>query len=208
MAESLRRDFELDCALELEFENHYSRFLMPTIRGSQEGTKKRYAGMIKTDSGHDIIFKGLETVRTDWTPIARELQRTLYELVFTNNEYETYIKKIVSEIKLGLHDNKLIYRKRLRRKLSEYQRNIPPHAQAALKADEYLIKQGKKPRYQFGGWIEYVYTVNGPEPKEFQHSPLDYELYLERQIEPIVDGIVCFLGNSYQKITDQQLNLI
>ena len=45
--ESLRKDHELDCYLELEFETLYTRFLMPTIRGSETGSKKRYAGLKK-----------------------------------------------------------------------------------------------------------------------------------------------------------------
>lgn len=29
-----------------------------------------------------MIFKGLETVRTDWTPLAQEFQQTLYKMIF------------------------------------------------------------------------------------------------------------------------------
>ena len=46
----LVKEYQLESALELEYENHYTRFLMPTIRGSSEGTKKRYAGMICKES--------------------------------------------------------------------------------------------------------------------------------------------------------------
>ncbi|MCY7144482.1 hypothetical protein MK512_12115, partial [Streptococcus gordonii] len=37
----------LTSALELEYETHFCRFLMPTIRGADTGSKKRYAGMIQ-----------------------------------------------------------------------------------------------------------------------------------------------------------------
>ncbi|KZY39930.1 MULTISPECIES: hypothetical protein [unclassified Oleiphilus] len=102
----------------------------------------------------------------------------------------------------------MIYRKRLRRKLRDYTSNIPPHAQAAKKADEWLVSEGKAPRYENGGWVSYCYTVNGPEPIEHLVSPLDYDLYLARQIAPIVDGVVSFLGTSYNEITSDQLSLL
>ncbi|HID5576809.1 TPA: DNA polymerase II [Klebsiella pneumoniae] len=56
---------QLTSALELEYETHFCRFLMPTIRGADTGSKKRYAGMIQEGDAQRMVFKGLETVRTD-----------------------------------------------------------------------------------------------------------------------------------------------
>lgn len=219
----LAEQYQLECALELEYENHYAKFLMPTMRGSKQGTKKRYAGLINlstalapsvsddslTDqNAYKLVFKGLENVRTDWTPLAREFQKSLYERIFLGLPYTDFILQIVKEIRAGQHDKKLLFRKRLRRKLADYQKNIPPHVQAARKADEWLQQQGKRTRYQNRGWIEYAYTIRGPEPVECLVSPLDYDLYLERQIEPIVDGIVMFLGQSFSEITSNQIPLL
>ncbi len=209
----LAEQYELECALELEYENHYSKFLMPTMRGSKQGTKKRYAGLIDKPSetgqpSHKLVFKGLENVRTDWTPLAREFQKALYERIFLGQPHTDFILQIVKEIRAGQHDKKLRFRKRLRRKLADYQKNIPPHVQAARKADEWLQQQGKRTRYQNRGWIEYAYTIRGPEPVECLNSPLDYDVYLERQIGPIVDGIVMFLGQSFSEITSDQMNLL
>ena len=213
----LQAEYQLTSALELEYENHYTRFLMPTIRGSKEGTKKRYAGMVCSDKfdpvhpqadSYSLIFKGLETVRTDWTLLAREFQKELYDRIFLNKEYKAYIRELVDGLKEGKFDDKLIYRKRLRRRLNEYQKNIPPHVQAAKKAEQWLADNSKKQRYQRGGWIEYCYTLNGPEPLENLQSALDYDIYIERQIAPVVDGIVMFLGTSFDEITSSQMNLI
>ena len=213
----LAEDLQLDSALELEFENHYARFLMPTIRGSEQGSKKRYAGLICSSEFSDespqsehyrLVFKGLETVRSDWTKLAREFQHQLYERIFLKQAYHQFILDTIEAIRSGQHDSQLIYRKRLRRNLSDYTRNIPPHVQAARKADDYLHSQGKARRYEHGGWISYCYTVNGAEPIEHLTSPLDYDLYLERQIAPIVDGILPFLGSSYKAITSSQLRLL
>ena len=35
----LQQTYGLDSALELEYETHFSRFLMPTIRGAEQGSK-------------------------------------------------------------------------------------------------------------------------------------------------------------------------
>ena len=43
--EHLQQEFGLASALELEVDTHYRRFLMPTIRGAEQGSKKRYAGL-------------------------------------------------------------------------------------------------------------------------------------------------------------------
>ncbi|MEW7976588.1 MAG: DNA polymerase domain-containing protein [Candidatus Sedimenticola endophacoides] len=76
------------------------RFVMPTIRGAQTGSKKRYAGYIRNRSGAlELKFKGLESVRSDWTPLAREFQRELYRLVFFDLPYRDYIRQTVEQLK-------------------------------------------------------------------------------------------------------------
>jgi DNA polymerase-2 len=215
--EHLAEEHQLQSALELEYETHFTRFLMPTIRGSEQGSKKRYAGLVcqkdftfdqPTVSSYQLVFKGLEAVRTDWTPLAREFQKSLYQKIFLNQEFVPYILEVIAQLNAGNLDDKLVYRKRLRRTLSEYKRNVPPHVQAARKADLESVDAGLKPLYSNGGWIEYFYTLHGPEPREYLKSPLDYERYIRGQIEPIVDGIVVFLGTSFSKITSKQINLI
>jgi DNA polymerase-2 len=68
----------LDSALEIEFDTHYRRFFMPTIRGGEEGSKKRYAGLVVNgDGSEEVVYRGLETVRTDWTPLAQKFQQAL-----------------------------------------------------------------------------------------------------------------------------------
>ncbi len=202
----LREEFGLGNALELEFETHYRRFLMPTIRGSELGSKKRYAGLTgKPDGSEEMIYKGLETVRSDWTPLAQQFQQALYQRIFKREAYREYVRDYVSRTTRGEFDNLLVYRKRLRRPLEDYQRNVPPHVRAARSADEYNRQQGRPLQYQNGGWISYVITVAGPEPLETQRSPIDYEHYLTRQLQPVADAILPFLGDDFATlITGQQ----
>ncbi len=111
-----------------------------------------------------MVFKGLETVRTDWTPLAQRFQQELYLRVFRNEPYQDYVRETIDKLMAGELDAQLVYRKRLRRPLHEYQRNIPPHVRAARLADEQNLKRGRPAQYQNRGAIKYVWTVNGPEP--------------------------------------------
>ena len=68
-----------------------------------------------------------------------------------------------------------------------------PHVRAARLADEENHKRGRPLQYQNRGTIKYVWTTNGPEPLDYQRSPLDYEHYLTRQLQPVAEGILPLL---------------
>lgn len=204
----LQQQYGLENALELEFETHYSRFLMPTIRGAEQGSKKRYAGLIsKPDGSEEMVYKGLETVRTDWTPLAQQFQQQLYQRIFKRQPYQDFVRDYVAKTLNGEFDDRLVYRKRLRRKLDDYQRNVPPHARAARLADDYNRQQGRPLQYQNGGWISYVMTLAGPEPLETRQSAIDYDHYLERQLQPVADAILPFLYDDFSALVTKQIGL-
>ncbi|WP_347905533.1 DNA polymerase II [Pseudomonas purpurea] len=204
----LRDEFGLDSALELQFETHFKRFLMPTIRGAEEGSKKRYAGLVTRPDGTDeMVYKGLETVRTDWSPLARQFQQELYLRIFHRQPYQDYVRDYVRRTLAGEFDERLIYRKRLRRPLDGYQRNVPPHVRAARTADDYNDRQGRPRQYQNGGWISYVMSVAGPEPLEIRQAPIDYDHYITRQLQPVADAILPFVNDDFATLIGGQLGL-
>lgn len=205
----LQHEFGLESALELQLETHFRRFLMPTIRGAEEGSKKRYAGLVTgaDDSSDQLIFKGLEAVRTDWSPLAQQFQQELYLRIFKQQPYRDYVRDYVCRTLAGKMDELLIYRKRLRRRLGDYQRNVPPHVRAARIADEHNERQGRPRQYQNGGWISYVMTVAGPEPLETRGAAIDYDHYLTRQLQPVADAILSFVQDDFATLIDQQLGL-
>ena len=197
----------LTSALELEYETHFCRFLMPTIRGADTGSKKRYAGMIQRGEEQQMVFKGLETVRTDWTPLAQQFQQALYRRIFRREPYKEFIRDTIDRLMAGELDDQLVYRKQLRRPLAEYQRNVPPHVRAARLADEHNARLGRPLQYQSRGSIKYVWTTGGPEPVSYQQSPLDYEHYLSKQLEPVAEGILPFVNDDFATILTGQLGL-
>ena len=193
--ETIVREHRLDSCLEVEFETLFERFLMPTVRGAATGTKKRYAGLARGAGGDgpEVVFKGLETVRTDWTPLARRFQRELYRRVFLDEPYEDYVRETNDALLAGELDAELVYRKRLRRPIDAYTRNVPHHVQAA--------RRQARP----GPWVSYVVTAHGPLPVESLDAKPDYEHYRDRQLAPAADGILRFLGTSYETLTTAQL---
>jgi DNA polymerase-2 len=204
----LQAEYGLASALELQYETHFRRFLMPTIRGAEEGSKKRYAGLVTRPDGSDgMVFKGLETVRTDWSPLAQRFQQELYQRIFHRQPHQEYVRDYVRRTLAGELDELLIYRKRLRRRLDDYQRNVPPHVRAARLADDYNDRQGRPRQYQNGGWISYLITVAGPEPLETRSSPIDYDHYVSRQLQPVADAILPFVGDDFASLVDGQLGL-
>ncbi|WP_020202503.1 DNA polymerase II [Cupriavidus sp. WS] len=204
----LRAAYGLESALELEFDTHYHRFLMPTVRGAEQGSKKRYAGLVTDEHGNEeMVFKGLETVRTDWTPLAQRFQQELYQRVFKKQPYREYVQDYVARTLGGEFDDLLVYRKRLRRPLEAYQRNVPPHVRAARAADEFNQREGRPLQYQNGGWISYVMTTAGPEPLETRRGALDYDHYLERQLQPVADAILPFLDEDFSRLVTGQRDL-
>jgi DNA polymerase-2 len=156
----LQKEFGLANALELQYETHYRRFLMPTIRGSEEGSKKRYAGLArKSDGSEAMVYKGLETVRSDWTPLAQQFQQVLYERIFKGEAYQEYVREYAIRTAGGEFDDHLEYRKRLRRPLEDYEPNVPPHVRAARIAYEFNRLHGRPLQYQSGARIRYVITL-------------------------------------------------
>lgn len=206
--EKLKQEFNIISHLEIEFETLYNPFFMPTIRGDIKGSKKRYVGQItrfldnKQDT-KELVFKGMETVRSDWTVLARDFQMTLYRKVFDGEPVEEYIKTYVANTLNGDFDHQFVYKKRLRQHLSEYVKNIPPHAQAALKV--HITHPDKVPSK--GQWVEYVITINGPEIRQFNTSKFNRTHYVEKQIRPIAESILPYLNTNFDQILNGQASL-
>lgn len=192
----LQEEFGITSSLEVEYETHYSRFFMPTVRGMPTGSKKRYAGLVTDADGKTtLVVKGLEAARTDWTPLARDFQRELFQRVFHDQSIEGFVQDTAFALARGELDEQLVYTKRLRRRVDDYLKNVPPHVQAARK----LPRQDSH--------ISYVITVNGPEPIGLNDSPLDYDHYIDKQLAPAADGILQFLDTSFAQITDAQMQM-
>jgi DNA polymerase II len=186
----VKENFNRKSYLEMEYEKCFVRFLMPRVRGSGAGAKKRYAGLLITNGKEKIEFTGMETARRDWTDLAKKFQTELLDKIFHKKEVKDYVKKFVDKIKNGEYDELLVYRKQLRKGLDGYKVN-PPHLKAAKKLDNFE-----------GGTIEYVMTEDGPEPIQKIKHNLDYRHYIDKQIKPIADGILVFFDVEFEELLE------
>ena len=188
--EKIKKELGLESYLELEFEKHYSKFIITPARGSEAGAKKRYAGLLQTNGEEKLEFVGMEFVRSDWTQLAKEFQVQLYNRVFHEEEVKEWLQEIVSRVKKGEFDDKLVYKKRLRKDVDDYTKNIPQHVKAARLLGE------------TSGTVYYVITKRGPIPIELKHNDIDYQHYIEKQLKPIADSVLSLLGYSFDSIIE------
>ena len=115
--------------------------------------------------------------------------------MFLNQPFDDFIRDTAKALQAGELDEHLVYRKRLRRRLEDYKRNVPPHVQAARKLKVH------------GSTVRYVMTLSGPEPVGAIQSPPDYQHYLDKQLAPAADGILQFFDKSFRELTDSQMQM-
>ena len=193
----IKADYRVESKLEIEYEKHYLKFFLPPMRYSTEGARKRYAGLQRSG---EIEFKGLETVRSDWTALAKNFQKELFRRFFDGERLDLWIKDFIERLKKGEFDEDLIYKKRLRREHDKYVKTSPPHVKAARKLDP----DGKMNLQE----ISYMMKAEGPTPPELEGGPIDYQHYIEKQLRPIADGVLFACGQDFDSITDgRQLDL-
>ncbi len=191
LTKKITAEFDLDSHLEIEFEKLFTRFFLPAIRGGGDGAKKRYVGLVKKNNKEKLVFTGLEFVRSDWTRFAKNFQYDLFHRIFHGQEVAEWIRQIVSEVKNHLHDDDLVYKKRLTKSPRDYIKLVPPHVKAAL----LLKEKGENLRE-----IYYVMTLRGPIPIDLPHDDLDYNHYIQKQLRPIADAALLSLDQSFTQI--------
>lgn len=192
----IEEKFSTTSHLLLQYENHFNHFFLPSLRGGgNQGSKKHYCGSKFSDGEMTLTFKGMESARSDWTDLAKEFQQELLLKVFQGEKCDEYIREIVSKVKRGELDEKLIYKKRLRKSINEYTTNVPPHAQAAKLLDRHVYL------------VKYYITTAGPQPLEKLSAPLDYDHYISAQLQPIADTILETMGTDFETILSGQMSL-
>ncbi len=199
LTRTLKSEFNLESHLEIEFEKLFARFFLPALRGGGKSAKKRYAGLLQKGDQQELVFTGLEFVRSDWTRFARQFQYDLFHRVFQDQEVAVWIRQKIMDLKKRVHDPDLVYRKRLTKPVREYVKMVPPHVKAA----RLLTGQQANPRE-----ISYVMTLRGPVPTALPHDDLDYNHYIEKQLKPIADAVLLFFDLSVADIMGgKQLSL-
>ena len=190
LSQKIERQFGVESFLEMEYEKYFSKLFLPFARNTEQGTKKRYVGLL---NGEELHFSGMEYVRSDWTKLAKNFQFELFKIFFEGHSLEDYIKDFVKDFKDGKFDNDIVYKKRLSKSLAEYTKSSPPHVRAAK------LLQEKDPK-KFIKEIEYIMTKFGPVPIELDVRDIDYSHYIDKQIAPIANDVLKFFHKDFDDI--------
>ncbi|MBT4935533.1 hypothetical protein HOL21_02980 [Candidatus Woesearchaeota archaeon] len=189
-------NFDLPGHMELEYEGFFPRGIFVAVKGSDKGAKKKYALMRDDDS---IKITGFETVRRNWSLLAKEVQEDVLRLVLQDKGEEAvqYVKDIIVKLKNGtISPEKLILKTQITRELSQYT-SFGPHVIIAKK----LQDRGEK--IVPGTVVEYI-IVQGSGlvrerariPSDVKKGEYDIHYYLNNQLLPAVSSIFSVLGYS------------
>ncbi len=188
----IKKDYKRKSFLELEFKKQYIALMLPALRmkdKEETAAKKRYAGLVEKEGREELEIVGLEAIRGDWTEAAGDFQRELLLKLFKKEPIEQFIKEYVKKVNQGKINEKLIYKKSIRKDLSEYTKTTPPHVKAARQLD-----------YLDSNIIQYYITTEGPEPIQKLKHKIDYEHYIEKQIAPIANQVLSLLGKNFDDV--------
>ncbi len=195
VAAHVSTEWRVTSRLDLEFEKLYLKLVLPSVRRGRGGARKRYAGLV--EGRREVEFVGMEVVRRDWTTLAKDVQRELYARLFAGQPVDGYLAETVAALRRGELDDKLVYRKGLRKRPAAYTASTPPHVAAARKS--------RRP----GRIVAYLMTVAGPEPLDALANAPDREHYVDKQVRPVAEPVLAALGLDFDRVVgdDAQLSL-
>jgi DNA polymerase-2 len=200
LAAHIERTWRVTSRLQLQFDRLYLRLYLPALRHGTAGARKRYAGLVQPPgtAAPRVVFTGMEAVRGDWTELAKQVQRELYGRLFADQPVDEFLRDVVADVRAGRADERLVYRKSLRKDPSAYTATTPPHVAAARQI------AGKTK-----GRVAYVVTIAGPEPAADRRHPFDYEHYVEKQVKAVAEPVLTLLGLDFARVVgdDRQLSL-
>ena len=191
--------------MEMELENFYDYGLFVSKKGEKtsDGAKKKYA-LINPKGEMKII--GFETVRGDWSLIARETQKKVIEIILKENSFEkalNYARNVIKYVQEGKADmKKLIIRNQLSMNLERY-KNIGPHVAVAklMRERGVNIREGSVINFIISSGKGLI-RDRAKIPKEAKDY--DKEYYVNNQIIPCVEKIFEIKGYTKQDLLSKE----
>lgn len=183
-------------ALTITARDYFRKFVLPQTRAGDDPAKQRYAGISLYENHPVLKVIGMEPLLANWTGLAKAFQTELYQAFFKQDGFEDWLRDYVERLKRGAFDDRLAYQKRIKKDVSEYAKNAPPH----IKAARMLDKPGRE--------IRYLWTRRGPYPAELHPSDIDHEHYIQKQLQPLADALLNLQNQTLTDITEpKQLGL-
>ena len=196
---------DLPRTMELEFEGFYPSGIFVSTKGAGSGAKKKYALM---DEKGRLKIKGFETVRRNWSFIAKDIQKDVLGIVLRTKDVATaldHVKTLVADLRANkVPIDKVVIFTQLQKEVSSYH-SIGPHVSAAKR----MMQLGfdVKP----GTLIKYVVTKGKGKIRdrvklesEAKQEDYDPDYYIDNQIIPSVDRILAVLGVDVKELFSKE----
>lgn len=196
---------ELPELMELEHEGHYPSGIFVSAKAGQFGAKKKYA-LLREDG--TLKIRGFETVRRNWSQIAKEVQEKVIEIILKENDTKKaliYVKEVVSNLrnkKIPLE--KVTIHTQLQKDILDYA-SKGPHVAVAQR----LKNRGKN--IVPGTVIKYIVTQGSDIirnksklPDEVGQEGYDANYYINNQVIPSVERIFNVLGYTKEDLLESK----
>ena len=183
--------------MELEFEGLYTSGIFVSTRSNEGGAKKKYALL---DEKGSIKIRGFETVRRNFSFIAKEMQKEVLNILLREGDTPkatAYVRSVIDQLRKNMIPlEKVVIHTQLQKSIDAYE-NVGPHVAAAMRMRE----QGEKP--SAGTIIKFI-VVRGEGKirdrvrlvNEIKQEDYDGEYYINNQILPSIERIFSVIGVS------------
>jgi DNA polymerase I len=198
-------NLELPEIMELEFEGFYPAGIFVSAKIALSGAKKKYA--LLSDKGL-IKIKGFETVRRNWSIIAKETQEKVLSLILKEKSPEkavNFVRDVISKLRRKeLPLSKVIIHTQMQKDVTSYD-SIGPHVAVARRME----KKGQ--RIEAGTLISFI-VIQGNEkirdrarlPEEVRNKEYDADYYINNQIIPSVERILNIFGYKKEDLLEEK----
>jgi DNA polymerase elongation subunit (family B) len=196
---------DLPGIMELEYEGFYPSGIFVSAKEGSYGAKKKYA---LVDEKNVIKITGFETVRRNWSFIAKEVQEEVLNIILKDNAPEEaieYAKGMINDIKnKKIKNDKVVIFTQLQKPIEEYTA-VGPHVAVArrLKARGEDVGPGSMIKFivtEGSGIIRDKAKI----PDEVEQGDYDANYYIEHQVIPSVERIFNVLGYTKEDLIESK----
>jgi DNA polymerase elongation subunit (family B) len=189
--------------MEVELEDFYPRGIFVMKKGEEKGAKKKYALISKSGS---IKVVGFETIRRDWSLIAKEVQKEVLNTILKENSPKKafeYVKKIIENTRNKKIDiGKFIIQTQLKKNIDNYDL-VGPHVVVARQMQKQGIYVGP------GSIIKYIVTEGKGRIRDKaviadKAQNYDSDYYIKNQIVPAVEKIFEVIGYTKEDLIESK----
>ncbi len=184
--------------IKLDYQGYYIRGIFVSKKEGKEGAKKRYALI---DEKGNILIRGFERVRRDWSNLAKKTQERVLKYLLNGDieKAKKYVREIIENLKRRkVKKEDLIIYVKLQRSLESYE-TLAPHIYVAKKLKERGIKI-------FSGMIIPYIITSKPgkisEKAEIYYEAKDYDIdyYINNQVLPAALRVLNAVGITKEEL--------